>query len=104
MSNRFPGSGERIAERMRALGYWQQDSNRPDVMRFCRQVPGYIPQYVYEWLKGTMPSYENLLKLAGDLETTPQWILFGDGATGRRKLPVSATGGERGTRRARRSV
>jgi hypothetical protein len=75
--NRFPGMDERIAERLKALGYWNKHKDTPDVMRFCKEQ-GYIPQYVYEWLKGAMPSYENLKKLSEDLEAPMAWILLGE--------------------------
>lgn len=105
MSNRFPGTGERIRQRLRILGYWNEHRDSPDVMRFCKER-GYLPQYVYEWLKGTMPAYENLKRLSQDLEVPMAWILFGsdNGLTAPRRpapvaLPPSGTRRGRGWRR-----
>jgi PAS domain S-box-containing protein len=81
---RFPGIGERIAERLRALGYWKDD--RPDVGRFCEER-GYRPQYVYAWLKDRVPRYENLGRLSGDLSVSSMWLMFGG-------VPAAAADGE----------
>ncbi len=73
------GPGIRIAERLEILGYWR--NGKPDVRRFCHDR-GYLPQYIYGWLKGRVPSSRNLEKLARDLQTTRAWLLFGDAAGG----------------------
>ena len=67
--------GKRIESRLQALGYWK--NGRPDVSRFCREK-GYLPQYVYAWLKGRVPQFENLIRLGADLKVAPVWLLFGD--------------------------
>ncbi len=67
--------GKRIESRLEALGYWK--NGRADVSRFCRER-GYPPQYVYSWLKGRVPQFENLIRLGADLAVAPAWLLFGD--------------------------
>jgi transcriptional regulator with XRE-family HTH domain len=69
------GIEERIRSRLQALGYWK--GGRADVGRFCVER-GYLPQYVYAWLKGRVPQAEKLIRLAADLEVPPAWLLFGD--------------------------
>lgn len=86
---RFPGVGDRIRQRLRELGYWKGD--RPDVARFCIER-GYITQVVYSWLKNTVPSYDNLMKLSSDLAVSPGWLLLGEEAhkqPKRRRRPPS---------------
>lgn len=50
--DRVGGLGKRITDHLRALGYWKD--GRPDVSWVCRER-GYLPQYVYAWLKGRIP-------------------------------------------------
>lgn len=69
--------GERIAERMRALGFWNERTGHPAVARFCLEK-GYMPSYVYRWLKGDCPHGPALVKLARDLETSTDWLLTGE--------------------------
>jgi hypothetical protein len=71
------GIEERFRGRLQALGYWKD--GRPDVSRFCVEK-GYLPQYVYAWLKGRVPAAANLVRLGTDLGVAPAWLLFGDGA------------------------
>jgi len=94
---KWPGIGERIRERLRAIGYWKAD--KPDVLRFCIER-GYIPTYVYKWLTDTTPSRENLYKLGRDLGVTAAWLLLGDEAAPResprgrkQRRPVPIAGG-----------
>ena len=68
------GFGDRLKARLRALGYWKND--RPDTPRFALER-GYRPQYVYAWLRDRIPDYENLIRLARDLNVTPDWLRFG---------------------------
>jgi PAS domain-containing protein len=77
VTTKYSGLGERILSRLRSLGYWKK--NRVDVLRFCREK-GYRPQYVYAWAKDRVPSYENLKRLASDLDVPMAWILFGRAA------------------------
>ncbi len=94
--NRFPGVGRRIRERLKATDYWKD--GRPEIARFCSDK-GYRPQYLYAWLGDRVPSYENLGRLAQDLDVPPEWIMFGTGATSR--APVDEPGdGARSARRA----
>jgi hypothetical protein len=72
---RARGIENRIRSRLRALGYWK--GGRPDVGRFCVEK-GYLPQYLYAWLKGRVPQADNLIRLGADLEVAPVWLLFGD--------------------------
>ena len=74
-NQRFPGVGQRIARRLNALGYWK--AGRADVRRFCLEKQ-YTPQNVYKWLgNDSIPSYENLPRLARDLDAPMCWILLG---------------------------
>src|SRR5574341_373726 len=91
----FPGIGQRIKERLRALGYWKD--GRPAIGRFCDER-GYRPQYLYAWLADRIPTYENLLRLARDLGAPPEWILFG---TGPRARQEATTEPRQGAARAR---
>src|SRR3972149_1584746 len=75
-----PGLGARLAERPPGCGYG--GNGKPDVRRFCHDR-GYLPQYVYGWLKGRVPRMRNLDKLARDLRTSRAWLLFGDASGGR---------------------
>ena len=72
---RFIGIGDRIRERLNALGYWKK--GRPDVAKFCEEKRS-RPQYVYAWLKDRVPGPENLNRLAQDLGVSGPWIMFGD--------------------------
>lgn len=76
---RFPGVGDRLRQRLKALGYWKND--RPDVLRFCEEH-GYVVQYVYAWLKDRLPGFNNLTRLAKDLRVPVAWLLLGDEALG----------------------
>lgn len=73
---RFPGLGDRIRGRMRALGYWRPD-NKPDVLRFADEK-GYMRNYIYGWLAGRTPTYGYLLKLAKDLQVSLADLCFGE--------------------------
>src|SRR3989442_1024546 len=79
--SRFPGVGQRVRQRLRALGYWKD--GRPDVGRFCSERD-YRPQYLYAWLGDRIPTYDNLARLARDLEVPPEWVMFGTGSPTRR--------------------
>jgi hypothetical protein len=81
---RYPGIGDRIRQRLRELGYWKAE--RADVSKFCTEK-GYLTQSVYGWMKGVIPSYDNLVRLARDLETTPEYILLN--VPSREAAPVS---------------
>ena len=93
--SRFPGIGQRVRERLRALGY--SKNGRPDVARFCGERD-YRPQYLYAWLGDRIPTYDNLVRLARDLEVPPAWIMFGTGAATRRDA-IDAVDATRGRRR-----
>ena len=73
---RLPGIGSRISERLVAIGFTR--NNRPDVARFCAER-GYRPQYVYAWLRGRTPTFENLERLATDLGVSRSWLAVGEG-------------------------
>ncbi len=87
--NRFPGMGRRIRQRLKVTGYWK--SGRPDIARFCVDK-SYRPQYLYAWLGDRVPSYENLVRLARDLNVPPEWVMFGTGATERSPRPEGGEG------------
>jgi len=91
--NGFPGVCIRIQARLKALGY--SKNGRPDILRFC-QERAYRPQYLYAWLRGRLPAWENLVRLARDLDVSPEWVMFGTGegpvAARRRAAPEAAPG------------
>jgi PAS domain S-box-containing protein len=94
--NRFPGMGRRIQQRLKTTGYWKD--GRPEIARFCADK-GYRPQYLYAWLGDRVPSYENLIRLARDLDVRPEWVMFG--ATGsERAQPSEPADGAKGPPRA----
>src|SRR3989338_2323998 len=74
--NGFPGVCIRIQARLKALGY--SKNGRPDILRFC-QERAYRPQYLYAWLRGRLPAWENLVRLARDLDVSPERVMFGTG-------------------------
>jgi len=77
---KVPGVGERIAMRLRSLGYWNSKDDKPDIPTFCKEKR-YDPRNVYPWVNGTrMPEYPNLKRLAGDLQVPLAWLLLGDEA------------------------
>ena len=72
----FPGVGERIRERLVALGY--ERNGHPDIMRFCDERR-YRSTYFYRWANYNMiPEKESLDRLAADLGVKPWWLLYGD--------------------------
>src|SRR5262245_2011775 len=72
---KWPGLGDRIRERIVALGFTTKDGSA-DVQRFAL-AKGYLPNYLYRWGTDTTPDRDNLLRLAKDLECSPAWLLFG---------------------------
>src|SRR3972149_5826006 len=99
--NGFPGVCIRIQARLKALGY--SKNGRPDILRFC-QERAYRPQYLYAWLRGRLPAWENLVRLARDLDVSPEGVMVGTGGgagAGRgRAGPAGAPGPVAGKRRA----
>ena len=92
-----PRVGERIKERLRALGYERE--GQPDAARFMRELR-YDGRYFYPWLKDRTPSGENLARLAVDLRCSRAWLLLGEGpapdtppAPPRRRTPVPIRAG-----------
>src|SRR5437773_6071657 len=85
--SRFPGVGQRVRQRLRALGYWKD--GRPDVGRFCSERD-YRPQYLYAWLGDRIPTYDNLARLARDLEVPPEWRMSGPGSPNARDALAAA--------------
>lgn len=72
---RFPGTGERIKERLLALGYVTPEG-KPDIARFIK-THHYDARSFYPWTKGRTPAGENLERLVLDLRCSPAWLLFG---------------------------
>lgn len=66
----WPGLGERIKQRIQALGY-----KNPAQFAEARRIR---IQYIYRWISGATPDRENLEQLAKELEVAPPWLLFGD--------------------------
>src|SRR5438132_1454992 len=93
--SRFPGVGQRLRQRLKAFGYWK--NGRPEVSRFCSERD-YRPQYLYAWLGDRIPTYDNLARLARDLEVPPEWVMFGTGSPTRRDA-LDAVDATRGPRR-----
>jgi len=94
----WPGFGNRVRERLRALGYVRPDGTE-DISSFTLKK-GYIVTLFYKYLAHTTPSRENLLRLAHDLEVSPSWLLFGDPPQVgtpplKRKAPTKASGKRR---------
>jgi hypothetical protein len=93
---KWPGIGDRMRERMKDLkdlGYWKND--RPNVLRFSLEKQ-YVPMYIYKWLDDTVPSRENLERLAADLQTNAAWLLFGDQAgVSKAPIPPRKRGGQK---------
>src|SRR3972149_7212121 len=93
--SRFPGIGTRIRARLRVLGYWKK--GRPDVLRFCQERE-HRPRYRYAWLRARLPTYENLVRLARDLDVSPEWVMFGAGPSTVAVTPRRATDPAAGAR------
>ena len=95
---RWKGVGDRIKERLRHLGYWEND--KPNVSKFCDEKR-YRHTYFYRWVSDeTTPDPTNLDRLATDLGVTPWWLLFGPvvdqkpgGQKPRRRKPVPTIAG-----------
>ena len=71
MARNWPGLGERIMERIAALGY-------ANAAQFA-DAKHYRVTYVYKWISGTTPDRRNLDRLSKDLKCSPAWLLFGAG-------------------------
>jgi hypothetical protein len=75
---KWPLVGQRIRECLRDLGYWNNDRDRPDVIRFCLDRR-YLPQQVYKWIEDeTFPDRENLERLGHEFGVNPAWLAWGD--------------------------
>ena len=103
---KLPDVGKRIGRCLVELGYSR--AGRPDVAKFCAEKR-YRPQYVYAWLSGRTPSYENLVRLASDLGVSRSWLAVGDEALvvaaaegGRESVEARPTGRARAGREQRR--
>lgn len=70
---KWPGLGERIAQRVRELGF-------RNLAQFA-DAKGYRITYIYKWAGGATPDRSNLERLAKDLDVHPAWLLFGDEIT-----------------------
>lgn len=73
---RWPGFGDRVRQRLLALGYVRPDG-QAHISRFTTEK-GYVITLFYKYLDNTTPDRENLLRLARDLQVSPAWLLFGD--------------------------
>ena len=81
----WPGLGDRIRQKIRELGH-------ENAAQFA-DAKGYRVTYVYKWISGTLPSRDNLLRLAKDLRVSPAWLLFGDEQVEKRRKPAPIRGG-----------
>jgi hypothetical protein len=78
MAATYPGVGDRILFRLKAMGYWQKKKDRPDLMRFSRERHWHPATYLYEWcFKGVVPTLPFLERLAKDLDVPMAWLLLG---------------------------
>jgi hypothetical protein len=83
---KWDGLAERIRQRIAELGY-------KNAAEFADRKH-YRITYVYKWIAGTTPDRPTLEKLAQDLATTPEWLLFGDVVYERnKKRPKAIAGG-----------
>lgn len=69
---KIEGTGKIVAARMKTLGYWKK--GQPQVSRFSEER-GFVPSYVYRWLRGETPRGERLFRLAEALETDPKSLV-----------------------------
>jgi transcriptional regulator with XRE-family HTH domain len=94
---KWPKIGDRLRERLQAVGYWRD--GRPEVGRFCVER-GYLTTYLYRWLSGATPDHENIYRLARDLGVSPSWLLFGEDGDvipgGPQLLPSRGAAGSQG--------
>jgi transcriptional regulator with XRE-family HTH domain len=74
---------ERLRETLRAKGYWDPERGAPEVGRFCVDY-GYLPSYLYRWLRGEVPRAEKLLILAKQLDVKADWLVGVEDAPRRR--------------------
>ena len=88
------GVGQRIRERLLALGYRRPDG-LPDVGRFIREH-GYDARNFYPWVnKNRTPTGATLLRLSADLQCPVGELLLGESEMDKRKAPKKAAGRRR---------
>lgn len=89
---------ERLGASLRACGYWNAQRQGLEIGRFCVEN-GYLPSYVYRWLRGEVPRAEALLLLARHLKADPAWLVgldptpAGDQPARGRRRPLPIAGG-----------
>ena len=98
----YPGLGERVSRRLIELGYVQKNG-KPDVLRFAADHR-YVSSYLYTWMGQTTPEYQNLRRLAADLQVELGWLGFGEEAREVPKQPHDVKPSERPRRSRRRTV
>jgi hypothetical protein len=94
------GLGQRLVERIKALGYEDQNSKYGiKVSEFAFDFR-YREGSLFKWLGDVViPDHEMMLRLAKDLKTTPGWLHYGEGEPSptpppsRRRRPVPIAGG-----------
>ena len=81
---KWEGVGERIAMRMRDLGFWNEEDDRPDISEFIAKHAArkYLGQQFYVWFSDGVPDRLNLEALAEDLDCAVAWLLLGKRAIG----------------------
>ena len=72
----YTGVGERIRERMLAMGFVRADG-QPDVQRFCWDFR-YDRTLVYAWLADKATPFKDLVRLAQNLGVSVEWLLTGN--------------------------
>jgi hypothetical protein len=96
---KWPNIGDRITERLLALGF-RRVNGKPDVMGFSFRN-GWNHVYLFRWIGGSTPDYDNIIKLSAQLEVSPSWLMFGEQGT---QVPSLAGESKPPARKAGRSV
>jgi hypothetical protein len=99
-SERYPGFGARLRDRLVAAGYGTNE--RLEVRRFAHEYD-FLTQSIYQWLGDKGPGPANLQKLAAVFGVTRGWLLFGDETAAAVATPPgeqSRGGGRRPVRRS----
>jgi transcriptional regulator with XRE-family HTH domain len=68
---------------MKAMKYWKEKQDRPDLTRFALDYR-FVPSYLHKWITGrARPSYEHIQALSAALGVNVGWLLFGEESAAR---------------------